>query len=178
MADDIRLRELRKSRGFTLQDLADRSGLSVAMLSQVERGISDPSLDALRRLAAALDVTLTDIFRPADPVDVALVPRDRRVTISAPSGRIAYTRISPGFGTAEVLEGALGAGEASSETPWAHDAEESILVLDGSLVVEVGLAQYRLSEGDSCLFDSRLPHRYRNDTRGSTRFLLIVTPRS
>lgn len=174
---DIRLRELRRARGLTLQGLSGRTGLSIGTLSQVERGLSNPSLDALRRLAAALEVAISDIFAPEDPADVAVIRRDDRVRILAPGAGTPYTRLSPGFGAAEILEGRLEAGAASSAEPWAHDAEESIVVLEGRLIVELGTGSIELDEGDCSRFDSRIPHRYRAAEGGPARFLIVVTQR-
>jgi transcriptional regulator with XRE-family HTH domain len=109
-----RLRQIRHQQGLTLQQVASATGLSMSMLSQVERGLTDPSLDALRQLAAALHVTLTDLFHSEEPVDVAVVRREERIQVRAPHGELAFTRLSPGFGTAEILEGELAAGGQSS----------------------------------------------------------------
>lgn len=174
---DIRLRELRRSRGLTLQELSARTGLSIGMLSQVERGVSDPSMDALRRLAAALEVAISDIFAPGDPADVAVVRADDRVRILAPGAGTPYTRLSPGFGASEILEGRLEPGAASSPEPWAHDAEESIVVAEGRLLVELETGTVELAAGDCCRFDSRIPHRYLAPADSAARFLIVVSPR-
>lgn len=58
-----RIRELRLRKGLTLHQLAGLTGMSVAMISQVERGITDPSLETLRRISEALEVPLFDLFR-------------------------------------------------------------------------------------------------------------------
>jgi mannose-6-phosphate isomerase-like protein (cupin superfamily) len=146
-------------------------------LSQVERGLTDPSLNALRRLASPLSVTLMDLFDPEDPVDVAVIKREERIQIRAPHGEMAFTRLSPGFGTAEILDGELVAGGESSAGGWTHDAEESIVVREGCLTVSVGSGTYRLEDGDTCRFDSRIIHRCVNESTTTARFLLVVAPR-
>jgi transcriptional regulator with XRE-family HTH domain len=172
------LRGLRQTRNMTLKDLAEATGLSAAMLSQVERDRTDPSLETLRRLAKALDVPVFSLLRDADNDAVAVVRRDDRMLIRSPHCRTAYARVSPGQGRLELLEGTLGPWGATSQEPWSHPSEECAVVLSGALVVEVADERYKLDTGDSCYFDSRLPHRYLNMTDAAVSFLIAITPPS
>lgn len=163
------------SQGLTLARLAEVTGLSTALISQVERDITDPSLETLRRVARALDVPLFSLFQG----DAAAVVRaDRRMLVTSPHGHITYARVSPGSGRLELLEGTLEPGGASSPEPWSHPSEECVVVLEGRVVVEVADDRHELDEGDSCYFDSRSPHRYVNPYDAVARFLLAVTPPS
>jgi transcriptional regulator with XRE-family HTH domain len=175
----VRIRELRTGRGMTLTALARATGLSAGLISQVERGLTDPSLETLRRIARTLDVPLFSLFREADDdSDALVVRRDRRMQVSSPHGGITYQRLSPGSGRLELLEGSLEPGAASSPTPWSHPSEECVTVQQGRLLLEVGTQRYELDAGDSCYFDSRSPHRYVNPTTQPTVFLVAVTPPS
>lgn len=89
-----RIRELRQSRKMTVRDLASHAGVSTGLVSQVERGLTDPSLETLRRLSSALGLPLFDLFRQDDPDDAALVRRDRRILVRSPQGGVEYTRVS------------------------------------------------------------------------------------
>ncbi|WP_064723620.1 XRE family transcriptional regulator [Paenarthrobacter nicotinovorans] len=173
-----RIRELRRNRGLTLGQVAQLTGLSVAMLSQVERGQSDPSLESLRRLAEALQVPIFDLFRGEGPEQVALIRHDERRLISSPNLHVTYSQVSRSGGKVEVLEGTLEPGAASSETPRSHISEECVLVLEGSLIAEIDGTDYALDAGDSCHFDSALPHRFLNPHTEKARFLVSVTPPS
>ncbi|HYH31916.1 MAG TPA: cupin domain-containing protein [Pseudonocardia sp.] len=175
----IRIRELRTERGMTLTELARTTGLSAGLISQVERGLTDPSLETLRRIARTLDVPLFSLFRAAEPDSgAAVVRRERRMQVSSPHGGISYERLSPGSGKLELLEGTLEPGAASSAKPWSHPSEECVTVQEGRLLVEVGTARYELGPGDSCYFDSRAPHRYVNPAELATVFLVAITPPS
>jgi transcriptional regulator with XRE-family HTH domain len=175
----VRIRELRTARGMTLTGLARSTGLSAGLISQVERGLTDPSLETLRRVARTLDVALFSLFREPDAESEAVVVRrERRMQVSSPHGGIRYQRLSPGFGRLELLEGTLEPGAASSSEPWSHPSEECVTVQEGQLVVEVGAQRYELGPGDSCYFDSRSPHRYVNPTRERSVFLVAITPPS
>lgn len=161
-----------------MRELAARAELSAGLISQVERGITDPSLQTLRAVAKVLNTPLFDLFADSDPDDVAIIRADSRMAIRSPHGELMYARLSPGSGRLEVLEGVLQAGAASSDDPWSHPSEECVVVTSGALIVEVAGQLNCLAPGDSCYFDSRLPHRYLNDTEDATRFLLSITPPS
>nr|WP_243239902.1 XRE family transcriptional regulator [Sulfobacillus harzensis] len=173
-----RLRDLRHDRGFSLKQLAELTGVSIALLSQVERNQIDPSLNTLRKLAKALDVPLFSLFAGSADPGVAVIQRDRRPSLTATPGAVAYTRISPGFGRLEVLEGVLEPGSASSPTLWEHNSEECAVVLKGSLVVEFASESYTLQAGDSIYFDSNRAHRYVNPTDAPSVYIVAVTPPS
>lgn len=163
---------------MTLRDLAAATGLSVGLLSQVERDRTDPSLETLRRIGRALDLPIFSLFQDAPDEPVAVVRHAERVRLRAPHGLISYTRVSPGQGRLEVLEGTLEPRAVSSREPWSHPSEECTVVLHGTLVVEVAGERHKLEPGDSCRFDSRLPHRYLNESDSPATFLVSVTPPS
>lgn len=175
---EMRMRAVRRERNMTLTELARRTDLSPGLISQVERGRTNPSLETLRRVAEALDVPIFDLLDQTAEESAAVVTRDRRMLVRSPHGGVTYTRISPGRGNLEVLEGTLEPGGSSAPEPWSHPSEECIVVLSGELVVEVDDRVYELSAGDSCYFDSRRAHRYRNHSSATTTFIVTVTPPS
>jgi len=173
-----RIRELRLARGLSARALAERANVSTALISQVERDITDPSLETMRRIASVLEVPLFSLFQEEELDQVAVVRRDRRLQITAPNSALAYTRATPGGSRLEVLEGVLEPGKASSDSSWSHPSEECAIVLAGRLTVHVGGDVHELAEGDSITFESRLPHRYSNESDVVVRFLIAVTPPS
>jgi transcriptional regulator with XRE-family HTH domain len=173
-----RIRAVRQERQLTVRQLAAGAGVSPALISQVERGINDPSLDSLRRIAQALSVPLFDFFQQPEDGGVAVIRADARMQIRSPHGDLTYTRLSPGYAKVEVLEGILKPGGCSSELPWSHPSEECAVVISGRMTVEVDGDRRELEPGDSCYFDSRLPHRYVNNRNVPVVFMLSVTPPS
>lgn len=171
-----RLRQLRKGSGMTLRDLAERSGLSVGMLSQIENGAADPSLGSLRKLASVFDADVATLFTDPSVPDVYISSPEARMRLMTPSGGFAYERLTPGRGDLEMLRAVIPPGAESSSQSWAHPSTECVYVIEGELVVEMGEEQYALSAGQSITFDSRLAHRYRNVSQASTVIVLAVTP--
>jgi len=171
-----RVRLLRKERGLSLRQLAEATGLSAALLSQVERGTTDPSLSTVRKLAVVLGADLPTLFAEDTPTGAHVSRPGQRPLLSAGNGSMLYERLTPGRTDLEVLKGRLEPGQATSEEPWGHPSTECSVVLFGTLVAEVGGVRHELRSGESITFDSRLPHRYLNDSVEPAEYLMSCTP--
>jgi len=171
-----RVRTLRKQRGMSLRQLAQATGVSPALLSQVERGTTDPSLSTVRKLAAVLGADLATLFAETPPAEVHHSRPGQRPLLSAGADLMSYERLTPGRSDLEVLHGRLAPGQATSEEPWSHPSTECAVVVVGTMSAEVGGVRHNLAIGESLTFDSRLPHRYFNDTDGPAEYLIAVTP--
>lgn len=173
-----RIREYRTGKGLSVRELAVRAGVSPGLISQVERDVTDPSLETMRKIALVLDVPLFSLFRESDHDQVAIIRRSGRLRVATPHSTMSYTRASPGGARLEVLEGELEPGASSSDEPWSHPSQECVVVQAGVLIVHVGQHRHALYEGDSCTFDSTIPHRFSNESDQIARFLISVTPPS
>jgi len=173
-----RIRDYRLARGLTVRELAARASVSTGLISQVERGVADPSLETMRKIARVLDIPLFSLFQDDEPDKVAVIRLPDRFRVGSPHARITYTRASRASSRLEVLEAILEPGSASADAPRGHPSEECVVVLSGRLVVEVLDERYSLDEGDSCHFDSNLPHRFLNESTTPARFLVSVAPPS
>ena len=174
------VRELREARAMTLQALSVRSGLSVGHLSQIERGLSSPSVGALQKVAKALGVTVGWFFRlPHAGLgnEAAYIVRaDARRRLRFASG-ITDELLSPHLaGNLEMLLSRFAPGAASGEQTYTHRGEEAGLVLSGSLEIWIGGERFDLAEGDSFSFPSTRPHRYRNPGGRETIVIWVITP--
>lgn len=174
------VRELRAARELTLQDLAAVTGLSVGYLSQVERGLSSPSVSALRAIAQGLGVTVGWFFRaaPSGPGQEGayVVRAGARRRIRYASG-ITDELLSPHLGGAlETLMSRFAPGAESGAEPYAHRGEEAGLVLEGRLEIWIEGERFELGPGDSFAFPSTKPHRYRNPSDRETVVIWVITP--
>lgn len=171
-----RLRELRQRHGLTLRELAAKAEVSPGLLSQLENGVTDPSLATLRKLALVFDAEMASLFsEPNAPLVHLSRPGDRSI-LSAPQGQIGYERLTPGRGDLEVLRAVMQPGDVSAAVPRGHDSTECVVVISGQIVADVGDERFVIDTGEALTFDSRLAHRYRNETDVEAVMLIAVTP--
>lgn len=176
------IRHLRKARGATLTDLSKKAGLSQGYLSQIERGISSPSVKALHSISRALGVTISWFFSPSATTDTELrdfvVRADNRRSLKFSSG-IVDELLSPNLGRKiELLRCVFPPGAESGTEPYTHRGEEAGIVMSGTLNLWLGKKQIVLKEGDSFAFSSDTPHRYNNPTEQETIVIWAITPPS
>ncbi|UWQ90664.1 XRE family transcriptional regulator [Rhodobacteraceae bacterium M382] len=175
-----RMRELRKARKLTLKGLAERTGLSVGYLSQLERQDADPSIRALNVIGKALGVGINWFF-PAPPEqddpDADLVVRaEHRRALRFDSG-LKDELISPSLsGQLEMVLTTFEPGAGSGDELYSHTGEEAGYIAEGQLEVTVGERVIHLRAGDTVQFPSTEPHRYYNPGPGKTIMVWAVTP--
>jgi len=173
-----RIRALRDAMGFSLRDLAERSGVSAPMLSQVERGETSPTLAVAGKIAAGLELTLSQLLR---------LDEGQHVAISRAAGRRhsergghRFEELTPPLPgqradvSLHVLE--PGATTGGRQDPPMHEpgSRETAVVLAGTLALIVDGARHELQEGDSVTFDADLPHHFENPGEGEAVLLAVV----
>ena len=173
----MKLKQLREEKRYTLKMLADITGLSIGFISQVERGQTDPSLASLKKLAAALGISLRDLFdNEQESVHILVkagtgtrLPVNSAVTCELLAPAIEkqmepmFKTISPG-GDSGVVE--------------PHTGDEFIWVKIGVLDVMLGSNSYSLGPGDSVYFHANQPHRWYNSSQELCVALCVNTPPS
>jgi transcriptional regulator with XRE-family HTH domain len=163
---------------LSLRDLAERSGVSAPMLSQVERGDTSPTLAVAQKIAAGLDLTLSQLLR---------LDEDRHVVVvRAGEGRSRRRRghrveeLSPPLPgqRADVSVHTLAPGSATGgpDDPPLHEpgSRETAVVLDGRAELFIDGQRHELVEGDSVTFDADLPHHFENNGSDEARFIAVV----
>ena len=177
-----RIRALRESMALSLRDLAGRSGVSAPMLSQVERGETSPTLAIAERIAAGLELRLSQLLRLDEGGQVAIVRAgERRPGMSATaSGHSAEILTPPLPGQrAELSRHVLAAGAATGGPgdPPMHEpgSRETALVQEGAVVLEIDGERHELSAGDCVTFDADLPHHFENPGSDEAILLAIVS---
>jgi transcriptional regulator with XRE-family HTH domain len=170
------LKRLRVEKGMSLQELAKASGVSSGMISQVERGLSNPSLRVLTALRRALNAPISVLFEelPGDVADPDFVRRaDRRPLLDL--GHISKEWLSSGpHQNLQIMILHIAGNGSSGDTPLSYPAEKGGMVLEGELVLKVGEEEALLREGDSFVFNSATPHSFQNPTPRPTRVLWII----
>ena len=145
--------------GLTLAQLSATAAVSVSMLSQVERGLLDPSLDTLRNIADALGTSPFRLLEEEGTV-AGIVRRGSGRTIVTEDGAFRFELLSPSLdGAFEIAVWELEPGHSSTGQPRAHPGEEANLFLQGRARLEIGDEALELHAGDCITFDPTRPHR-------------------
>jgi transcriptional regulator with XRE-family HTH domain len=176
-----RVKALRDAAGLSLRDLAVRSGVSAPMLSQVERGETSPTLAVAGRIAAGLELRLSQLLRLDEDGAVTIVRASERrrggnrrrghsfevLTAGRPGQRAELSRHVPAPG------GATGA----PDDPPMHEpgSRETALVEQGSVVLICDGQRHELHAGDCVTFDADLPHRFENPTQDDAALIAVVS---
>jgi XRE family transcriptional regulator, regulator of sulfur utilization len=173
-----RIRGLREGMDLSLRDLAERSGVSAPMLSQVERGETSPTLSVAERIAGGLELTLSQLLRLDETDGVSVVRAAERRRGGGPRHRYeVLTPPLPGL-RAEVSLHTLAPGASTGEPddPPMHEggSRETAVVVDGPLRLVCGGRAHDLDSGDSVTFDADLPHHFENPGDGEARFYAVV----
>jgi Predicted transcriptional regulators len=173
-----RVKALRDAMGLSLRDLAERSGVSAPMLSQVERGETSPTLAVATKIATGLELTLSQLLRLDEGQHVLVSRAGGRRSNERGGHRIEeLTPPLPGQ-RADVSLHTLkpGATTGGRADPPMHEpgSRETAVVLAGTLALIVDGTRYELGEGDSVTFDADLPHHFENDGEEPTRFIAVI----
>ena len=148
------IRALRRSRGWTLSDLAERLDRSVGWLSQVERGQSEPALADIRTVAGLFDLPVSFFFSQSpDTAEAPYVVRaDSRRTMSDEGKGLVESLLSPDLGGAfEIVHSVFAAGARCPE-PFVRPTEEAGYVIEGALTLIIDGERFELDQGDSFRF--------------------------
>ncbi len=179
VAVGARVRALREAQRLSLRDLAERSGVSAPMLSQVERGETSPTLQVAARIAAGLELRLSQLLRLDEDGIVTVVRRAERraggadghryeiLTPPLPGQRaeLSLHRLAPGASTG-------GPGDPPMHEP---GSRETAVVQEGTAELVVDGARHELNAGDAVTFDADLPHHFENPGKEEVVLLAVVS---
>jgi XRE family transcriptional regulator, regulator of sulfur utilization len=176
-----RVRALREAMDLSLRDLADRSGVSAPMLSQVERGETSPTLAVAGRIAGGLELTLSQLLRLDESGAVSIVrAADRRKGPSRVRGH-RYELLTPPLPgqRAEVSLHTLAAGMSTGGAgdPPVHEpgSRETAFVQAGEIALICDGERHVLRDGDCVTFDADLPHHFENDGPQDAVLVAVVS---
>lgn len=162
MFNGQRLREIRKSKELTLNQLASKTGLSISLLSQIERSIVDPTVGTFWKICTSLDIPIHQFFQEIEEEHL-IVRKSERKIMELSHSNVRYHILSPNrSGKIEYLLVEIGPNETLESELVSHPGEECGYILQGELKIILGNQEIYLKEGDSICFQSTTPHRYVN----------------
>ncbi len=173
-----KIKAYRLANRMTLKQLANEAGCTDAYLSQLERGLANPSITILKKVASALRMKVVDFFVEPEIAENDVVMREReRVNINFKEGEakiqmlvrnIRDKRMQPFYTTIEPGGGSKGS--------YSHIGEEFGIVLQGQLEINLNGAPYRLRKNESFYFSSQTPHSWGNPCKKRTVVIWVVSP--
>jgi transcriptional regulator with XRE-family HTH domain len=174
------IRAMRKRKGLSLESIATTTGLSIGFLSQIERGLSSPTLRALTSLADALGLSIAALLR--DPADAI----GETPTITRGASRSSLLLWKSGIRKAVLAGGGASSGASfsfcvmvfdvhasSGDEAYSHQGQEAGYVLEGRLRLSIDEQSWMLDPGDSFHFASGQPHRFENAARRRTSVVML-----
>lgn len=172
-----RLREYRLERGFSIRELAEKSGLAVNTLSLIENQKSSPSVNTLVQLAKALAIPLANLFEPMDDShQIIRTHKGQRRTMDPNGIHVEDCGIELRNKPMQPCVVTMPPHKDSGLQPVVHPGVEFIFCLSGIIDYFVEKTKYRLNVGDSLLFEAKLPHRWVNTSSEPAMYLLIMIP--
>jgi transcriptional regulator with XRE-family HTH domain len=173
-----RVRELRDARGFSLDALAERSGVSRSNISLIERGQSSPTAAVLDKLAAGLGVTVASLFEGSEATEPSPMARvaDQPLWTDPASGYVRRNVSPPARSPIQLVDVVFPPGKRVAYDSSAREVEihQQVWMIDGVMEMTVGDAHWRLDTGDCLAMRLDRPIVYFNPTRKPSRYLVAL----
>lgn len=170
------VRTRRQKLGLSLRELAERVGVTASFLSQVERGLTSPSIASLSKISRALEVPVFYFLTEQDG-KCPVVRHDKRVKLTLPDSSLSYQLLTPDL--SRKMEAFLAEhepGQKKITVPLSQHTEEFIYVLQGQLEIQLGEEVHRMGPGDSVYFEGALLRRLASLGDETLKFISVITP--
>jgi transcriptional regulator with XRE-family HTH domain len=171
------LRRLRTRRGLSLEKLAQQSGVSRAMLGQIELGQSAPTINVLWKIARALEVTFSALISSRVQAGALVLRAAEAKTLTSKDKSFSSRALFP-FDKprrVEFYELRLSVGSSEQAEPHAPGTTENLVITAGHVEIDAAGDTHHLAAGDSILFEADVPHTYRNAGRSEAVMYLVMT---
>lgn len=170
-----KVKKYREAKGLSSRELAKLAAITPSMLSQIERGLANPSIQTLKVLAKTLDVPTFSFFLEETNTEDLIVRSDKRKKIIVDN--LTYELLSPDFtGNLATAMMNVPPNTSSSENPLEHRGEEVAVILEGKIKLYLEEDNYVLEAGDSVKIPANLKHRWENNFSQNAVVLFSVTP--
>lgn len=170
--------ESRKIKGLNIREFAKQTGLSTSLLSQIERGLANPSLNSLRSIADALNIPLFSLFvNDINHESLILRKNDRKKIYRENSAHIVLDILTPEYmkSNVDILWCVLNPNSETTPGYMEHNKEEFAIVMKGSVYVVLDDKEYLLNEGDTVRVLPRMKHKFKNEADEPVEILFILT---
>ena len=171
------LRRLRMRRGLSLEKLAQKCGVSRAMLGQIELGQSAPTINVLWKIARALDVTFATLIQAREAGGTTVLKKAQAKVLTSQGGQFSSRALFPFDGPRRAEFYELRLAPQAKEVADAHapGTLENLVVAEGQLELSVGKEVHLLHAGDAIVFEADVPHAYANAGGRECVMYLVMT---
>jgi len=173
----MRIKELRESQGRTIEEIANEAEVSTGLISLIERGKVNPSINVLWAISRALKVPIGSFFGSEHSKDPVVRSNERKL-IKTEKGIEFYLLCPDLIRKLEVIYKVFNPGASTGTKSYTHKGEEFGTVLSGKIEVTLGNRKYVLKKGDSIYFSSTTPHRVENSGKRKAVTIWVITPPS
>lgn len=172
-----KIRELRNTKGLSLKNTAELSGLNINTLSLIENGKTSPSVSTLQQLAKALNVSIVTFFE-SEPVkhSVVYTPHTNRPTTTFGATQMQNLGMDLERDVVQPFVITLKHDAGSGNQSIVHTGYEFAYCLSGNVQYNVDQIDYFLEAGDSLVFEAHLPHRWMNISTGESQLIIVFYP--
>ncbi|MBD3380468.1 MAG: cupin domain-containing protein [Candidatus Omnitrophica bacterium] len=175
-----KLRQLRKDRGITLNELSEKSGVALATLSRMENNKMTGTLEAHQNICKALNTSLAELYAGIEEESktVESVPRKRRTEHFVHSPKARYELLVTKTMDKKIMPLVIRLDPGGKTQPEENrtGVEKFIYILSGAMTAVVGKSDYSLKTGDSLYFDASLPHTFTNKGRSKAEAICVISP--
>lgn len=174
----VRIKNLRKEKGFTLKDLSEKTEFSVGFLSQLERGLTTIAIDSLEIIANKLEVELSYFIQTEKKSDENVVVKSyEKEVYQVTSNQFIHYHLSKNnnLGMIPRLIEILPAKTKEHIKSYHHTGEEFVYVLEGILTLDIKGESHDLFPGDSAHYESTMDHNWSNNTNKIVKILTVHT---
>ncbi len=182
MITSKKIRQSRQEKKLSLEDLSALSGFSPSYLSQIERGLVNPSLSALSKIAESLNTSVASLLSEETERKVlrrpyTVIPSDQRIKMIYPGSNVANEMLTPTMMKEfEFFMNSVPPGEGSRNEPYTHAGYECGLIIDGVMEFHIAEETITLTAGQSISFDPNIPHYWRNIGDCDVHAVWLVLP--
>jgi transcriptional regulator with XRE-family HTH domain len=171
-----KLKAIRMEKKMTLDEVAKKSSLTKSFISQIELNKTSPSITSLMKVASALEIRLTDLFREASPAEDVLVKKGKRDSYYNKKTQLTIELLSTCFPD-QKMEPIYFSGEPGGKTDAiTRVGQEFIYIFKGKIKLILDQKGYVAEEGDSLYFDSSIPHSWENPWSEAVEGIWVGTP--
>lgn len=157
-----KIKVLRKSRGITLQQLSEATGLSIGYLSNLERDSTSPTISSLLKICEVFNVDLSSFLSPLPEEKIIVKKDERREIFYSDTSKVKFEAISEKTGMLKGYCITIKPGGNYGEISRGHLQDELSMVIQGTMMIDVCEEKYVLNEGDTIYIEANAPHQYQN----------------